>query len=122
MAITQRRVLVCLFAAGVAMFPSDSEAQGRRRARLSEDLVERLRTGDTTETSVIVTDTQARINALAERHGLRIRKRLQNGAVLDVPAGQLSYVAAILGSITIRPSRDARAHGSVVTSTGADQV
>ena len=70
--------------------PDDAAAQSRRRAHLSEDLQARLRAGDPTDTSVIVTGTQARVDAIAARHGLRIRKRLESGAVLDVPAGRLA--------------------------------
>ena len=70
-----------------------AHAQGRH-ARLSEDLVRRLRSGDTTATSVIVSGTSQRIDAIAARHGLRIRKRLQSGAVVDVPAGRLDELAA----------------------------
>jgi hypothetical protein len=88
-----RGALVSLLAAGVVALSSpEAWAQGRR-ARLSEDLEERLRTGDTSETSVIITGTQASVNAVAARHGLRIRKRLRSGAVLDVPAGRLNAVA-----------------------------
>ena len=70
--------------AATAALPADVAAKGRR-ARLSEDLVERLQQGDTTDTSVIVSGTQARVDAIAARHGLRIQKRLRSGAVLTCP-------------------------------------
>src|SRR5262245_37203189 len=68
-------------------------AQGGRHARLSSDLAERIRVGDQREASVIVTGTEAQVNALAARHGLRITKRLATGAVVDVPAGALATLA-----------------------------
>ena len=64
-----------------------------RHARLSSDLAERLRAGDQREASVIVTGTDAQVDALAARHGLRIKKRLATGAVVDVPAGALAALA-----------------------------
>ena len=76
----------------LALVPFAAAGQGRHDVHLSEDLAERLRTGDTTETSVIITGTQATINALAARHGLRVAKRLQTGAVVEVPAGRLQDV------------------------------
>lgn len=143
MVITQRRTAVLvselmlrgaivslLAACVVAMTPAEAVAQGRR-ARLSEDLVERLRNGDTTDTSVIVTGTQATVNALAARHGLRVRKRLQSGAVLDVPAGALALVADDPDAGSLSPNATLRAQGSIssdsgvphwVISTGAEQV
>ena len=45
------------------------------------------------EASVIVTGTDAQVNTLAARHGLRITKRLVTGAVVDVPAGALAALA-----------------------------
>src|SRR5690349_15890322 len=68
-------------------------AQGRR-AHLSQDLQRHLGSGDTTSSTVIVTGTSAQIAAIAERHGLRIRRQLASGAVLEIPAGQLDEVAA----------------------------
>ena len=57
---------------------ADGAAQGRRRARLSEDLAHRLSRGDVAPTRVIVTGTQAEVDRLARRHGLAVRKRLQS--------------------------------------------
>jgi serine protease AprX len=71
--------------------PEDALAQ--RRPRLSDDLARRLRAGDARDTSVIVTGTAEQVDGLAARHGLRVRKRLSGGAVIDVPAGRLAEVA-----------------------------
>jgi serine protease AprX len=69
-----------------------ASAQGRH-ARLSRDLAERLRAGDAREASVIVTGTDAQVTTLAARHGLRIKKRLATGAVVEVPEGMLEALA-----------------------------
>src|SRR5688500_18214802 len=74
------------------MAPADAAAQGRR-ARLSDDLDQQLRSGSLTDSSVIVSGTQARVDRIAARHGLVVRKRLQSGAVLDVPGDRLAAVA-----------------------------
>src|SRR5688572_2786809 len=71
---------------------TSAEAQ-TRRALLSLDLEQRLRVGDTDSTSVIVSGSRARIARVAARHGLRIQKELETGAVLEVPAGMLAAVA-----------------------------
>src|SRR4051794_30022695 len=69
-----------------------STVSAQHRARLSRDLAERLRDGDGLITRVIITGSRARVEAVAARHGLRIRKWLQNGAALEVPAGFLARV------------------------------
>ena len=67
----------------------DAVAQGR----LSKDIARKVQRGDATETTVIVTGTPAQVDMLARRHGLRLKKRLRSGAVLDVPAGTLAALA-----------------------------
>src|SRR5436190_4377301 len=90
----QRAIVFAIFTVSALLFVhDDAAAQSRRRAHLSEDIQARLRAGDTADTSVIVTGTQEHIEAIAARHGLRIRKRLESGAVLDVPAGRLAEVS-----------------------------
>ena len=80
-AVTLLAVVFSLLAAPAA------QAQGRR-ARLSEDLKQRLRQGDQDTTSVIVTGSPARVAAIAAKHGLRIRNAL-DGAVESHPAHDL---------------------------------
>src|SRR4051812_32935031 len=70
-----------------------ADAQSRRARRLPEDLREHLRGGDTGASRVIVAGSRARIAAIAARHGVRVRRWLQSGAVLDVPAGHLADLA-----------------------------
>ncbi|MGE0447424.1 MAG: S8 family serine peptidase, partial [Vicinamibacterales bacterium] len=72
---------------------SADDAAAQRRARLSDDLATRLRSNGAGDASVIITGTAEQIDRAAARHGLRIRKRLQGGAVVDVPAGRLAALA-----------------------------
>src|SRR3712207_1783021 len=89
------RLRVTCIAATVALagLAPEADAAGAR-ARLSRDLVERLSTGDLADTDVILTGTQARVDALAARHRLTLRKRLKSGAAVTVPAGGLEALAS----------------------------
>ncbi len=88
-----RMAVVCLVSTtGLLLVPCEASAQPRR-ARLSRDLVERIDRGDTERASVIVTASQDRVDRIAARHGLRVAKRLENGALLEVPQGELAAVA-----------------------------
>ena len=78
------RIALTLSVLALLLSADAASAQGRH-ARLSRDLAERLRAGDAREASVILTGTDAQVNTLAARHGLRITKRLVTGAVVDVP-------------------------------------
>ena len=89
---TLRRALMLSAAASLLLSADIASAQGRH-ARLSKDLDALLSAGDTREVSVIVTGTDAQVNTLVGRHGLRITKRLVTGAVVDVPAGALAALA-----------------------------
>ena len=113
-----------LAAAFVGLGALDAAAQGQgRRARLSGDLVQKLRAGDGRTSTVIFTGSQARVDEIVARHGLQVRKRLKSGAVLEVPGYQLQAVAG-------DPQVDALSGNQLVTaqmatsvqSTGADQV
>src|SRR5688572_24724347 len=94
MAVLQRVTVLCLATTVVLVGSAKQADAAGQRARLSEDLVRRLAAGDVAETDVIVTGTQARVDAIAARHGLTIRKRLKNGAALTIPAGRLEALAA----------------------------
>src|SRR5918992_1474933 len=93
--VVLKRFTVLVFAVTVVLgfCPPQAEATGRR-ARLSQDLVQRLAAGHQGETDVIVTGTPERIARIAARHGLVVRKPLKNGAALTVPAGLLEAVTA----------------------------
>ena len=116
-------VVSLLGAAVLVLGTSEAGAQGRHRARLSEDLRQRLRGGDAGTTSVIFTGSQARVDELVARHGLRIKKRLRSGAVLEVPAYRLD-------TVTTDPAVDQLSGNHVVgaqlttavQAIGADQV
>ena len=100
-----------------------AEAQSPRRARMSQDLEQRLRDGNTEATSVIVTGTSQRIARVAARHGLRITKVLQTGAVLDVPAGALDALASDGEVDQLTTNHLVQAHMGVTNQTiGADVV
>lgn len=88
-------VQLVLFAVAVSILASAGPAQAQSaRARLSRDLAERLAAGDLQPASVIVAGSDARIDAIAARHGLRVSKRLRTGAVLEVPGVALAALAA----------------------------
>lgn len=115
--LTLRALLVCL--AALLLLPATEvsaqvSAQGRR-ARLSEDLLERLQAGSTENTCVLVTGTQAQVDTLAARHGLRIHKRLRSGAAVQVSAGSLSALADDEGIESLSGNYRLRAHMGVTT-------
>ena len=82
-----------------------------------------LLTGDTEVTSVIVTGSSERIARVAARHGLRVRKVLETGAVLEVPAGTLDAVASDSEVDQLSTNYLVEAHMGVTNQTiGADVV
>src|SRR6185503_18486741 len=99
------------------------DAQPRRHARVSRDLEQRLQTGDTDATSVIVAGSSEQIARIAARHGLRITKQLETGAVLEVPAGTLEAVANDGEVDSLSSNLLVEAHMAVTNQTiGADLV
>jgi subtilisin family serine protease len=118
-----RLTLVALFVPAVLLVGVDHASAQGRGARLSRDLAARLAAGDTAETSVIVTGTDERVARLAARHGLRITKRLETGAVLEVPAGGLAALAADAEADQISSNQVVSAQMAVTNqSIGADMV
>jgi hypothetical protein len=82
---------------GLSLARAESRAPAgaqSHRAHLSDDLTHHLNSGDATGSTVIVIGTAAQVDAIVARHGLRVHRRLASGAVLDVPPGRLSEVAA----------------------------
>ncbi len=111
--------LVLIFA---LVSSATASAQGRR-ARVSEDLRNAIDAGDSDASSVIVTGTQARIDAIARRHGLRITKRLTTGALLQVPAGGLASLANDTELDQLSGNTPVRSQMAVTNvAIGADQV
>jgi serine protease AprX len=116
------RFTVVLCAAAFLLSADAASAQGRH-ARLSRDLAERLRAGDVQAASVIVTGTDAQVQDLAARHGLRVKKRLATGAVVEVPAGTLEALADDPAADQLSSTHEVSAHMAVTNqSIGADLV
>jgi serine protease AprX len=92
-------------------------------ARVSPDIAQRLQNGDNTDTAVIVTGTRERIEAVVERHGLRVRKWLKTGAAIDVPPGFLERVVADEDVDQLSGNLPVMAHMAVTNvAIGADQL
>ena len=101
---------------------SGAGAQGRR-AHLSDDLQRHLDAGDATATTVIVSGTSEQVAALAARHGLRVRRALTSGAVVEVPAGHLDELAADTNVPQLSGDHVMRGQMAVTdVTTGADQA
>ena len=117
-----RLALSCLALSGLVLAPASADAQSHH-ARVSRDLELRLQAGDTDATSVIVAGSPERIARIAARHGLRITKQLETGAVLEVPAGTLSAVANDSEVDSLSSNHLVVAHMAVTNQTiGADLV
>jgi serine protease AprX len=120
--LTAHLLAAALAATALFAAPRPADAQARR-ARLSADLAQRIQAGDVEGTTVIFTGTQARVDELAARHGLRVRKRLKTGAVLDVPARRLEAVAADPAVDHLSGNQRIVSQLAVTTQAiGADQV
>ena len=79
--------------AAVLLVAATVSEAGPRRARMSRDLVERLASGQTGATSVIISGDERRIDAIAQRHGGRVKKALRGAAVVEFPGAQLEAVS-----------------------------
>ena len=88
-----RRVLAVVIAAA-ALVALAMPAAAQHRARLSGDLAAELGSPTRAAVPVIVQGDAAALQALAARHGLRVRKVLEAGVVLEGSAGQLDAAAA----------------------------
>src|SRR5215216_7778237 len=63
------------------------------RAKLSGDLVERIKQRIEAPTDVIVSATDAGIDRLIGRYGVRLQKRIHGGAVLQATGGQIDAMS-----------------------------
>ena len=112
--------LALALAVGASVVAVDA---GPRRARLSRDLSERLAARVDASTDIIVSGTDEQVQTLATRYGARVKKRLQNAAVLEVTGGQLrdlaedADVSSVSGDIRVRTMSSVTAE-----AIGADQV
>ena len=103
---------------------TNAEAQSPHRARMSQDLEQRLLTGDTEVTSVIVTGSSERIARVAARHGLAVREAARDGCGARRAGGHAGGVGrATARSITCRPiTWSKRTWASPNQTIGADVV
>lgn len=110
-----------IFALLSSLMLAAAPASAARRARLGADLAEKLAKGDASIRTIVHGD-RAEVDALARRHGVRVRKYMKHGAVLDLTAGQLAAVAE--DDTVEHLSSDLPIQASDVTaeSIGADQV
>jgi serine protease AprX len=117
-------VVCCVAAAVAAVVLSTSNAQAAgRRAHISDDLRGQLAAGNPTDIDVILTGTHAGVEAIAARHGLRVRRHLKTGAVVEVPAGRLSTLAEDPEVDQLSGDHPVRATLAVATAAiGADQA
>ncbi|OFW17278.1 MAG: hypothetical protein A3H29_00485, partial [Acidobacteria bacterium RIFCSPLOWO2_02_FULL_67_21] len=107
----------------LALLGADDAAAQGRRAHLSSDLASRVQAGSVEEECVILTGTSQQIDAAAGTHGLKVRKRLTGGAVVQVPAGGLGALAADDSIEAVSSNYAIRGEMGVTTvAIGADQV
>ena len=92
MTMLRRALAVVIAAAALVALALPASAQ--HRARLSSDLAAELGSPTRADVPVIVKGDAAALQALAARHGLRVRKVLEAGVVLEGSAGQLDDAAA----------------------------
>ena len=91
------------------------------RARLPESLQKHVASSSTQTVDVIVHGSTDEVNAIAARHGLRIKKRLSEGAVLSANAAQISSLSADVDHLS--RDVDVKSFMSVTNpAIGADQV
>ena len=106
--------------ASLLVVPAITEA-GPRRARLSKDLAERVKNREAA--TVIVAGNESELEAIASRHGARIKKMLRGAAVLEVSADQMETLSTdpavdhLSGDVPVR-----RTMAVTAQSIGADQV
>src|SRR5687768_17117537 len=80
-----------LFAVGVTCI--GAVEGGPRRARLSKDLRDRVASGRQAPVDVILSASEAEIQSIAARHGVRIKKVLRGAAVLEATDAQLDALS-----------------------------
>src|SRR4051812_23781530 len=98
------------------------EAQPHR-ARLSQDIADRIAHRNEAATEIIVAAPQETIGALAARYGASIKKRIQGGAVLEATGGQIDALSQDTDVRHIAGNtRVFRMMAVTTEATGADQV
>ena len=100
---------------------SPAPARAERRARLGADLTQKLAQGSQA-IDVIVQGGRAEVDDIARRHGLRVKKYLRTGAVLNVTAGQLDALARDEAIDHLASDAPIKATNLTAQTVGADQV
>ncbi len=93
----------------------------QERTRLPETLRKHAASKSATQLDVIVRGTDDEVSAIAARHGVRIKKRLTEGAVLQANGAQIEAIS----NETPRVARDVEVRSFMSISNaaiGADQV
>src|SRR5687767_8491351 len=112
-----------VLAATVMLAAAPASAQTGHRARLSGDLVERIKQRVEAPADVIVAATDAGIDRLVTRYGAKLKKRIHGGAVLEATGGQIDAMSQdpdashMAGDVPVH-----RMMAVTTQSTGADQV
>ena len=117
------RAAVAASAAVLVLVFSSAATAAEHRAKLSSDLTQKIKAGSQENTSVFLFGGEAEIEAIAARHGARVKKRLQHSSVLDVTPEQL--LALVADPAVPRISGDAKVQRMMAVTTqatGADQV
>src|SRR4051812_19076517 len=120
---SHRLPLAAFVAVVLVSAPADTFAQSPRRARMSSDLVDRLAKRVEAAAPIIVSASDASIDGLVTRYGVRLKKRLAGGAVLEATGGQLDAISQDPEVAHI--ASDARVFRQMAVTTeatGADQV
>src|SRR5512145_2011146 len=90
-------------------------------ARLPESLQKHVASKSKQSLDVIVHGTADEVNAIAARHGLRIKKRMSDGAVLSADAAQIESLSAEVDHLS--RDVDVKSFMSITNpAIGADQV
>src|SRR6476620_833618 len=98
-------------------------ASAQHRARLSQDLADRIASATNESTSVIVSGSESAVQTLAVRYGARLKKTVRGGGVLEVTGGQLAALSAdpdvdhLSGDVRVQ-----RMMAVTTEATGARQV
>ena len=111
-----RRAFTALLGAAL-FFALATPAAAQHRARLSKDLATELAAPTRAALQVIVDGDSARVQRLAARYGLRVKKMLEAGAVLEGSANQLDAAAG--DPELARMSLDAEVRGQMAVTREA---
>ncbi|MEY4634693.1 MAG: Serine protease AprX, partial [Acidobacteriota bacterium] len=96
-------------------------AANERRARLSSDLQAHLNSDSSAPIDIILSGSQERIERLAKRHGLVVKKVLSSGAVLTATKRAMAALAQDVEVDSVSGDSTVRSHLAVAArTTGAD--